>query len=134
MKKIYKNRLPKDKEVKNTNVRVENGDVVVEVELKDKFEPKSGDIVRIEYPEAKSYKRNYVISIFPDKEVPKGSVNRFFDIATVNMDGNINIKHSLAAYNIDHVYIASPSEKKELFDKLAEVGKRKSLKKVSLKV
>lgn len=43
MKKIYKNRLPKDKEVKSTNVRVENGEVVVEVELKDKFEPKDGD-------------------------------------------------------------------------------------------
>lgn len=124
MKKIYKNRLPKDKEVKSTNVRVENDEVVVEVELKDKFEPKFGDIVRVEYPEAHSFRRNYVISIFPNKEVPKKSVDYFFDIATVDMNGYVEIDDSRATYNHNHVYIASPSEKKELFDKLAGVGKR----------
>lgn len=45
MKKIYKNRLPKGKEVKNTNVRVENGELIVEVEFKEKFKPKDGDFV-----------------------------------------------------------------------------------------
>lgn len=217
MKKIYRNRLPKDKEVKNTNVRVENGEVVVEVELKDKFEPKDGDflaidggifiynpnseaihiglngyyagmcsskniyiykngeddgfgsiyneglryatpeeksaflerlekvygkkwnaekkclediyipkfgdIVRIEHPDVDCFKRNYVISIFPNKEVPKKSVDDFFDIANVNMDGYVDIDDPRASYNHNHVYLASPSEKKELFDKLAEVGK-----------
>lgn len=43
MKKTYRNRLPKNEEVKNTNVRVENGELIVEVEFKERFEPKDGD-------------------------------------------------------------------------------------------
>lgn len=43
MKRTYVNRLPKNEEVKNTNVRVENGELIVEVEFEDKFEPKDGD-------------------------------------------------------------------------------------------
>lgn len=43
MKRTYVNRLPKNEEVKNTNVRVENGELIVEVEFKDKFQPKDGD-------------------------------------------------------------------------------------------
>lgn len=43
MKRTYVNRLPKNEEVKNTNVKVENGELVVEVEFEDKFEPKDGD-------------------------------------------------------------------------------------------
>lgn len=45
MKKIYKNQLPKGMEVTSTSVRVENGNVFVDVELKEKFEPKDGDFV-----------------------------------------------------------------------------------------
>lgn len=43
MKRTYVNRLPKNEEVKNTNVRIENGELIVEVEFKEKFEPKDGD-------------------------------------------------------------------------------------------
>lgn len=43
MKRTYVNRIPKNKEVKNTNVRIENGELIVEVEFKEKFEPKDGD-------------------------------------------------------------------------------------------
>lgn len=43
MKRTYVNRLPKNEEVKNANVRVENGQLFVEVEFKEKFEPKDGD-------------------------------------------------------------------------------------------
>lgn len=43
MGKTYKFTLPQNKEVENTNVRVENGEVLVEVEFKEKFEPKGGD-------------------------------------------------------------------------------------------
>lgn len=45
MKKIYKNQLPKNMEVSSTNVRVENGEVIVDVEFKEKFEPKDGDFL-----------------------------------------------------------------------------------------
>lgn len=45
MKRTYINRLPKKEEVKNTNVRIENGKLIVEVDFKDKFEPKDGDFL-----------------------------------------------------------------------------------------
>lgn len=213
MRKIYKNQLPKNTEVKSFNTKVVNGEIVVKVELKESFKdgdflvdkedntvfiysdkpsvdnetvcaycgsydgndgiqtkfsnnwiwikncryatkeekeafleklekeyhkkwnpkkkclediyiPKFGDIVRIEYPDINVFKRNYVISIFPNKKVPVKNSDCFFDIATINMDGDINIKNSHAAYNYNHVFLASESEKQELFDKLAEAGKR----------
>lgn len=43
MKKKYRNRLPKDAEVKGYIAHVENGEIIVEVELKDRFQPKDGD-------------------------------------------------------------------------------------------
>lgn len=49
MNKQYKYELPKNMEVESTNVRVENGELIVEVEFKDKFEPKDGDFVVMGY-------------------------------------------------------------------------------------
>lgn len=48
MEKTYKFTLPQNKEVEKTNIRVENGEVFVDVELKDKFEPKDGDFLYCE--------------------------------------------------------------------------------------
>lgn len=45
MKKRYKFQLPQNKEVKGTNVRVENGEILVDVEFEEKFEPKDGDFL-----------------------------------------------------------------------------------------
>lgn len=46
MKKIYRNRLPKGKEVQNADVRIENGEVIVTVEFKNsRFLPEDGDFV-----------------------------------------------------------------------------------------
>lgn len=45
MKKTYKYQLPQNKEVKGTNVRVENGEILVDVEFEEKFEPKDGDFL-----------------------------------------------------------------------------------------
>lgn len=45
MKKVYKNRLPKNTEVLNVNTKVVNGEVVVTIELKDRFQPKDGDFL-----------------------------------------------------------------------------------------
>lgn len=45
MKKTYKFQLPQNKEVKDTNVRIENGEILVDVELDEKFEPKDGDFL-----------------------------------------------------------------------------------------
>lgn len=40
MKKTYKNQLPKGMEVVETDLRIENGQLVVDVEFKEKFDPK----------------------------------------------------------------------------------------------
>ena len=45
MKKTYRNRLPKNKEVIGTGVSIENGELVISVELKDKFLPKDGNFL-----------------------------------------------------------------------------------------
>lgn len=211
MKRVYKNKLPKDMEVNNTNIRIENGELIIDVEFKKKLQPKDGDflvsrlegtfiysnkkatnastyscycgefdgeiftefsdswtpktdcryatieekeafleklekeynkkwnaekkcledayipkfgdIIRIEHPDCNLYKRNYVISIFPDKEIPNKSDNKFFDIASINMDEELTIGGT-ANYNYGHVYPASDSEKQELFKKLEKEGKR----------
>lgn len=59
MKRTYVNRLPKNEEVKNTNVRIENGELVVEVEFEDKFEPKDGDFCVTENGCIFIYNSNY---------------------------------------------------------------------------
>lgn len=43
MKKKYRNKLPKGAEVQGYIAHIENGEIIVEVELKDKFLPKNGD-------------------------------------------------------------------------------------------
>lgn len=45
MKKVYKNKLPKNTEVSNIDTEVVNGEVVVTIELKDRFQPKDGDFL-----------------------------------------------------------------------------------------
>lgn len=47
MKKSYKNKLPKELEVVFAGVRVENGELIVDVEFKKKFEPKDGDFLAV---------------------------------------------------------------------------------------
>lgn len=46
MKRKYVNRLPKGAEVKGYIAHVENGEIIVEVELKDRFQPKDGDFLK----------------------------------------------------------------------------------------
>lgn len=45
MKRKYVNRLPKGAEVTGFNAYVENGEIIVNVELKEKFNPKDGDFL-----------------------------------------------------------------------------------------
>lgn len=85
--------------------------------------PKFGDIVRIEHPDCNSYKRNYVISIFPNKKTPDKDESAFFDIAFIDMEGDLCI-NGAALYSYKHVYFATEEEKQELFNKLKEAGKR----------
>ena len=91
--------------------------------LEDIYEPKFGDIVCIEHPDAEDYSRQYVISIFPNKEIPNKSKSGFFDIACIDMEGRLQI-NSEAYYNHGHIREATIAEKQELFRKLAAVRKR----------
>lgn len=45
MKKTYKNRLPKNMEASSINAKVVDGKIIVEVELKERFQPKDGDFL-----------------------------------------------------------------------------------------
>lgn len=45
MKKKYVNNIPKGKEVIGTEVSVEDGKLVVEVEFEDEFDPNDGDFL-----------------------------------------------------------------------------------------
>lgn len=91
--------------------------------LEDIYVPKFGDIVRIEHSDITEFKRNYVLSIYPDKKMPTKDENDFFDIVSINMNGHIRVDDARAAYKHGFVFMASEAEKKELYDKLAEVGK-----------
>ena len=45
MEKTYKFELPQSKEVESTKVRIKDGKVFVDVEFKEKFQPKDGDFL-----------------------------------------------------------------------------------------
>lgn len=45
MEKTYKFILPQNKEVEKINIRIENDEVFVDVEFKEKFQPKDGDFL-----------------------------------------------------------------------------------------
>lgn len=215
MNRTYKYTLPKGMEVEKTNVRVENGQILVDVELKEKFEPKDGDflmgelteaviiykstnidggvvsytggtlvknthislrtdcgwgytesyryateeeksaflerlekelhkrwnpdkkclediyvpkfgdIVRVENPSI-VFERDYTICIYPNKNEQYNQcyIEDFFDIANIDMSGRLCFSCGNAPVGRLNIVRASESEKQELFDKLAEVGKR----------
>lgn len=121
MKKTYKNKLPKDMEVESTNIRVENGELIVEIEFEDKYVPKFGDIVRVDLLEddADFKECQYMVSIYPDKKFSE--CNDFFDIATLTRGKDIEY---IAGSFVKSISKATEAEKQELFEKLAKVGKR----------
>lgn len=120
MKKTYKNQLPKNIEVSNTNVRVENGEIIVDVEFKEKFKPKFGDIIHINFEDCQSFKRDYMISIYPDVPYLTKGIDGILDIANINLLGEFS--NSCGIIDMVDVVPASESEKQELFDKLKEQG------------
>lgn len=63
MKKNYKFKLPKDTKVQNISVNVKDGDLLIDVEFEEKFEPKDGDFL---------YDNNYGVFIYNGNQ---GEVN-----------------------------------------------------------
>lgn len=121
MRKIYRNQLPKGLEPLCSTVYFENGEVIVNVEFKDIYIPKFGDIVRVNTSN-KGSRRNYMICIIPNESVPNYYISGFFNIANIDMGGNLSYKCGFVENN--EIIPASESEKQELFDKLEKVGKR----------
>ena len=209
MKKTYKNQLPKNMEVSSTNVRVENGEVIVEVEFKEKFEPKDGDflsdeydnvfiykkskplfdtsyccycginiskeiedipsnnwtpskgcryatskeksaflerlkkecnrrwnaekkcleyiyqfgdIVKVTFRGCRGFKRDYMICIYPNKDFSEE--DNFFNLPFLSLNGKLVLDDTGGSMFCKSITPASAKEKQELFDKLAEAGKR----------
>lgn len=83
MKKIYKNDLPKGTEVESTNIKVENGQIFVEVEFKEKFHPKIQTVQR-----------------YADKQEKNESLSRLeIDYKKcLGEKNNANVKRSIGIY------------------------------------
>lgn len=129
MNKQYKYELPKNMEVESTNVRVENGKLVVDVEFKDKFEPKDGDFVVMGY-EAESGSC-YWISIIKDFRKDFDTI-RTTDYVThiFKADGEQKEFLNQIEFNkkpdaAEKIRLATPKEKSALLARLEkEYGKR----------
>lgn len=93
--------------------------------LEDVYVPKFGDIVKVEGPSF-AFERNYSICIYPNRneKYDQCYIGDFFDIANINLSGILCSSCGNAPVGRLHIIPASESEKQELFNKLAEVGKR----------
>lgn len=92
--------------------------------LEDIYVPKFGDIVKVILDDINnnSYKRNYMICIYPNKNFSE--TNRFFNPPFLSLNGRLILNDTGGSKYCNSIILASESEKQELFDKLAEVGKR----------
>ena len=108
MKKTYKYQLPQNKEIKGTNVRVENGEILVDVEFKERFEPQDGD---------------FCVS---DKQlvfILKQKINKAaYSYCGINAYGNIELN---SCYSIENGRYATEQEKADFLERLEkELHKR----------
>lgn len=87
----------------------------------DIYSQKEGNIVRIELKDT-FRTRNYMIAICPNQE-EHGCDTRFCS-PYISVTGELVLDGEGFAINYYNISPASESEKQELFDKLAEVGKR----------
>lgn len=117
MRKTYKFELPQSKEVEKIKVRVENGQMLVDVEFKEKVEPKDGDFLFCEG-----------LGVFICRNSPyKGTIRAY--VAT-NIKGDIITQPELFPLkpywcHLIQCRFASPDEKAEFLERLEnELRKR----------
>lgn len=120
IKKTYKNQLPNNMEVKSTNVRIEGREIFIDIELEEKYIPKFGDIVKV--ISSWGSVRNYMICIMPDKDIPKKDTPTFYNI--YNIDRGYCLTNCCGYITDQETVSASESEKQELFNELAKIGKK----------
>ena len=92
--------------------------------LEDIYIPKFGDIVKVILDDVNNnfYKRNYMICIYPNKNFSE--TNEFFNPPFLSLNGRLILNDTGGSKYCNSIIPASESEKQELFNKLAEVGKR----------
>lgn len=91
--------------------------------LEDIYVPKFGDIVKVILDNNNNYyKRNYMICIYPNKNFSE--TDGFFNPPFLSLNGRLILNDTGGSKYCNSIILASESEKQELFDKLAEVGKR----------
>lgn len=116
MKKIYKSKLPKDMEVEHANILIENGELVVEIELKERFEPKDGDF-------CVSSLGN--VFIYCDKELLSSNSYCGCYCVSYSMKGQIITYYTKLHTKKNGCRYATPKEKDDFLERLEkECGKR----------
>lgn len=120
MKKKYRNKLPKGAEVKGYIAHLDNGEIVVEVELKDRFQPKDGDFLYCNSGES------FAIFIYKDVERKDDIAGCYCGIQCFRDNNNCyNIYGSVCYAHISNSRYATKAEKDNLLTALEkECGKR----------
>ena len=116
MNKTYKIQLPRNKEAQNIRTNIKDGTIEVEVELKEKWEPRNGDICYLEG----SYHYVFIFKEVICDYVLYSYINLCLDVDTLFCMKD-NIVSSTADIKIFRP--ATDTEKQLLFDALAKKGK-----------
>ena len=115
MNKTYKIQLPRNKEAQNIRTNIKDGTIEVEVELKEKWEPRDGEICYIKA----CYEHIFIFNKLDDDVIayvaftPCSKLLSDFNKIAIICDTDDIIKFRPA----------TDSEKQQLFDALAKEGK-----------
>lgn len=116
MNKTYKIMLPRNKEAQNIRTNIKDGTIEVEVKLKEKWEPRDGEIVTWRKTQDQN---KWAISVYKEKN--RGYCH-LFTSGIVGFDRTTTL-------DIGEIYPATATEKQLLFDALAKEGKMWDAKK-----
>ena len=115
MIKTYKIKLPQNKEAQNIRTNIKDDTIEVKVELKEKWEPRDGDICFVRTT-------NSYISVFKSKD--RNRIHTYIDFC-VSCNLLIDTKDDCLCFTTDAEEFrpATDCEKQLLFDALAKEGK-----------
>ena len=115
MNKTYKIQLPQNKEAQNIKISIKDGTIEVEVELKEKWEPKEGEIYYIKA----CYEHIFIFNKLDDEVTA-------YIVFTPCSKQLSNLNKTTIVCNTDDIIKFRPAadfEKQLLFDALAKQGK-----------
>lgn len=107
MKKTYKNRLPKNMEASSINAKVVDGEVIVEVEMKERFQPKDGDFLVSKWG---------CVFIYSNKKPRKSAYSSYCGVSRVT--NIISLEFSDNWTNKEGCRYATPEEKVDFLKRL----------------